>query len=308
MVSPFRLLFVKIMGLLFLLFFSFTPPTFVKKMELKFTWKQGIAARLQCTVKGSPELHIHWYWNERELNDGEKYKMSFKNGVATLEIMNVVVLDSGSYTCEVKTTFDINDIHFPRFYYPEPPSIRKEPHTIEAVKGAATQLEFEIAGTTPFEISWLKNRKVITSDQKYKIISQDSLSRLEILTFESADVGDYQCVISNDVGKVTAKATGTVKGSAPITVKWMKDSEILRDDDPNIKMSFENNVACLLITPVAISHGGKYSCQAENEAGRQKCEATLTVQGQVTSFLKILILASIAGSRGRGCWIVPVFC
>uniref|UniRef100_A0A3Q3XA73 Ig-like domain-containing protein n=1 Tax=Mola mola TaxID=94237 RepID=A0A3Q3XA73_MOLML len=55
-----------------------------------------------------------------------------------------------------------------------------------------------------------------------------------------------------------------------------------------------NNVACLLITPVAISHGGKYSCQAENEAGRQKCEATLTVQGQVTSFLKILILASMS--------------
>ena len=70
-------------------------------MEPKFTWKQGITARLQCTVKGSPELHIHWYRNEIELNDGEKYKTSFKNGAATLEITNVVVLDSGSYTCEV---------------------------------------------------------------------------------------------------------------------------------------------------------------------------------------------------------------
>lgn len=66
----------------------------------------------------------------------------------------------------------------------------------------------------------------------------------------------------------TVKLQGTIKGSAPITVKWMKDSEILRDDDPNIKMVFENNVACLLITTVAISHGGKYSCQAENEAGQ----------------------------------------
>lgn len=77
------------------------PPTFVKKMEPKITWKQGIAARLQCTIKGSPELHIHWFWNERELSDGDKYKMSFKNGVATVEIMNLVVTDSGSYTCEV---------------------------------------------------------------------------------------------------------------------------------------------------------------------------------------------------------------
>lgn len=74
---------------------------FVKKMEPKLTWKQGVAARLQCTVKGSPELCIHWFWNDIELSDGDKYKVSFKGGVATLEIINLVVMDSGSYTCEV---------------------------------------------------------------------------------------------------------------------------------------------------------------------------------------------------------------
>lgn len=83
------------------------------------------------------------------------------------------------------------------------------------------------------------------------------------------------------------KLQGTIKGSAPITVKWMKDSEILRDDDPNTKMVFENNVASLSITAVAINHGGKYSCQAENEAGQQKCEATLTVQGQGKSLMQM---------------------
>lgn len=86
----------------------------------------------------------------------------------------------------------------------------------------------------------------------------------------------------------TVKLQGTIKGSAPITVKWMKDSEILRDDDPNVKMMFDNNVASLSITTVAISHGGKYSCQAENEAGQQKCEATLTVQGQIFYAFELL--------------------
>lgn len=98
------------------------------------------------------------------------------------------------------------------FLHPEPPSIRKELQTLEAVKGAAAQLECEITGTAPFEICWLKNKKAITSDQKRKIISQEHLSRLEIQTFESADVGDYQCVISNDVGKVTTKALAKLKG------------------------------------------------------------------------------------------------
>lgn len=79
------------------------------------------------------------------------------------------------------------------------------------------------------------------------------------------------------------KLQGTVKGSAPIAVKWMKDSEIMRNDDPNITMSFENNVASLSITVVSSSHAGKYLCHAENEAGQQKCEAALTVHGQMTS-------------------------
>lgn len=73
-------------------------------------------------------------------------------------------------------------------------------------------MEYEIAGTAPFEITWSKNRKPITSDKKYNIISQQSLSRLEILTFESADVGDYQMVVSNEVGKVSTKAVAKLKG------------------------------------------------------------------------------------------------
>lgn len=70
-------------------------------MEPKITWKKGASASLQCTVKGSPELHIHWFWNDIELSDGDKYKISFKNGSATLEILNLEITHSGSYTCEV---------------------------------------------------------------------------------------------------------------------------------------------------------------------------------------------------------------
>lgn len=80
------------------------------------------------------------------------------------------------------------------------------------MKGAAAHLECEVTGTAPFEITWLKNKKPITSDQKYKMISQDSIARLEIQTFDTADIGDYQCVISNDVGKVTTKAMAKLKG------------------------------------------------------------------------------------------------
>lgn len=75
------------------------------------------------------------------------------------------------------------------------------------------------------------------------------------------------------------KLQGTLKGSAPISVKWMKDSELLRDDDPTVTMSFENNVASISFSSPEIKHGGKYTCLAVNDAGQQKCEAVLTIQG-----------------------------
>lgn len=77
----------------------------------------------------------------------------------------------------------------------------------------------------------------------------------------------------------TVKLQGTLKGSTTITTKWLKDSELLRDDDPNVKMSFENNVVSISFSSVQTEHGGKYTCLAQNEAGQQKCDAVLSIQG-----------------------------
>uniref|UniRef100_A0A669BVV8 Ig-like domain-containing protein n=1 Tax=Oreochromis niloticus TaxID=8128 RepID=A0A669BVV8_ORENI len=64
-------------------------------------WKQGSTARLQCTVKGSPELHTTWFLNNSELSTSGRHAVGLKDGVATLEIHNVMLTDSGNYTCEV---------------------------------------------------------------------------------------------------------------------------------------------------------------------------------------------------------------
>lgn len=77
----------------------------------------------------------------------------------------------------------------------------------------------------------------------------------------------------------TVKLQGVLKGSVPMTIKWLKDSQLLRDDDPNVKMTFENHVASIAFSSLEMKYGGKYTCIAENEAGQQKSEAVLTIQG-----------------------------
>lgn len=80
----------------------------------------------------------------------------------------------------------------------------------------------------------------------------------------------------------------STKGSLPITLTWMKDKDVITESN-NVKMSFENNIGTLHIGTVEMNCSGKYSCHAENEAGSQKCLATLIVKGQFDNVLVCLI-------------------
>lgn len=76
-------------------------PVFVRRLEANTVWKQGATARLQGSITGSPMLHTSWFFNNNELRSGGRYEISLKDGVASLEVQDVVLSDSGNYTCEV---------------------------------------------------------------------------------------------------------------------------------------------------------------------------------------------------------------
>lgn len=55
--------------------------------------------------------------------------------------------------------------------------------------------------------------KRLSTDKKYRLVSQGSLASLEIHSFESSDVGEYECVVSNEVGSVTSQAVVKQRGN-----------------------------------------------------------------------------------------------
>lgn len=67
-------------------------------------------------------------------------------------------------------------------------------------------------------------------------------------------------------------------GSQPLTVSWIKDERILENDE-TFHITFEKNVARLKIQNIELNHSGRYTCQAKNESGVEKCFALLLVQG-----------------------------
>uniref|UniRef100_A0A8I3PWK2 Ig-like domain-containing protein n=1 Tax=Canis lupus familiaris TaxID=9615 RepID=A0A8I3PWK2_CANLF len=98
----------------------------------------------------------------------------------------------------------------------------------------------------------------------------------------------------------TVTLQAAVRGSEPISVTWMKGQEILKEDG-KIKTSFSNGVATLIIPDVQISHGDKYTCLAENEAGSQTSVGELIVKDRDIAPFFTKPLRNVASVVGSAC-------
>ncbi|KAJ8012937.1 hypothetical protein DPEC_G00048070, partial [Dallia pectoralis] len=279
------------------------PPTFSMRLESSKLVKNGQSLILSCKVTGSPLINVKWLKNETEIASNDKYRLSFADSVATLEIVNCSVDDSGDYIC-VASSDAGSDRCSSTVTVKEPPMFLKTFESKETVKGSDVVIEGVVSGSAPFEISCYQDTKLIRSDKRHRINVQDGVVSLLILKCESGDVGKYQCTIANEVGQTTCDCQITLKeppsfvekientnslvgmeismqctlsGSLPMTVLWMKDDHEVKED-VHAKISFDTRTAFLTLRNIQMKHSGKYICHAQNEAGSQKCLATLTVK------------------------------
>uniref|UniRef100_A0A8D0FRV4 Ig-like domain-containing protein n=1 Tax=Strix occidentalis caurina TaxID=311401 RepID=A0A8D0FRV4_STROC len=98
------------------------------------------------------------------------------------------------------------------FFPGEPPVFSRKPSPVDMLKGTEVNLECEISGTPPFDVTWYKDRRQIRSSKKYKVTAKNYHTSVRILNVEAADVGEYQCKAQNDVGSDTCFCTVKLKG------------------------------------------------------------------------------------------------
>lgn len=60
---------------------------------------KGSFIDLECIVAGSHPISIQWFKDDQEIPASEKYKFSFHDNTAFLEISHLEGTDSGTYTC-----------------------------------------------------------------------------------------------------------------------------------------------------------------------------------------------------------------
>ena len=82
------------------------------------------------------------------------------------------------------------------------------------MKGLEATLECEVTGTPPFEVKWLKNNKEMFSSKKYAISTKESVFTLHVTNCDVSDVGEYQCIISNEGGSCSCSTRLSLKGQS----------------------------------------------------------------------------------------------
>lgn len=69
------------------------------KLEPSQLLKTGQPLKMSCKVHGTPVISIAWFKNGEEIISDHRHTMSFDSTVATLEVENCSVVDSGEYVC-----------------------------------------------------------------------------------------------------------------------------------------------------------------------------------------------------------------
>lgn len=165
----------------------------------------GSRARLYCDIRAIPTPFLRWYKDNIPLDDNQKYHSSFNGSTAVLEIDIVDMEDNGTYRCvatnvngsaETCACLEVKDAEC------LPPRIITElSKNIEVLEGNPVKFQFEVAGTQPFDIIWMKDGCLLPDCSDFKQnVTEDGMVTLSLSDVYQEDSGDYRCEVYNIYG------------------------------------------------------------------------------------------------------------
>ena len=99
-IKVFLIIFLMVTSII--LFYTLEPPTFVRTPARVSVVRLGQSQVFECHVAGTPEIDIYWFKEGSEIIPSDRFKITFTNSVATLEVCGPESKDSGIYYCEAR--------------------------------------------------------------------------------------------------------------------------------------------------------------------------------------------------------------
>lgn len=214
-------------------------PHFTKELN-ELELREGVNAKLECTVVGKPVPKVQWFRDGNPINIDNSHFVSKteENGHHILIVNNARTSDAGTYTCKAvnkagKAETEA-DLLFPKYILERTKEEEIQPFFIQKLesktvkKGEQVELECKINKESKPEIQWFLNDKLIDLTTKQNLIVEkldDGTIKLKILSTLKEEIGVYKCEAVNKVGK--AETSATLKYAQEIEIKAESESSMI---------------------------------------------------------------------------------
>uniref|UniRef100_A0A0R3RPN8 Hemicentin-1 n=1 Tax=Elaeophora elaphi TaxID=1147741 RepID=A0A0R3RPN8_9BILA len=245
---------------------------------------------IECKRTGIPTPKNIWSFNGRTIFPSEKIEIL--NNSTSLILKEIQVNQEGRYSCTA--TNKVGRAEADTFLQiTAPPKILTSVDELKVIQGQGQTIRCEVSGTPAPKVEWLKN------GQRFNATVAQSSSNLHYIHLREAQVGDagrYTCIARNRAGEhrmttqlyvlvppmiLEGERVVQVKENATLTLEciasgnpkpmivWKRDGRLL----PTSGSRF-------VITSSKVSDGGRYTCEARNEAGK------VSIDFEVDVFIK----------------------
>ena len=99
-----------------------------------------------------------------------------------------------------------------------PPSFPKKITSLQQTEGQAVRFECRVAGSSPIEVSWLKDGEPLKNQNEFSMSYDDNTAALQIHKGEMRHSGEYTCVATNSVGTASCRAKLTLQGLSGFSI------------------------------------------------------------------------------------------
>ncbi|XP_028269954.1 hemicentin-1 isoform X2 [Parambassis ranga] len=264
-------------------------------------FSRGDEIRLVCSASGSPPPQLLWSHGNMFLTNRLRLSMD-QHGV--LIIRGALPEDAGNYTCQATNEAGTAS-QSASLTYAEAPIITVVQQVVLVSVGGDATLKCQAAGVPSPLVHWFKGEFEVGSAP---FVEHDVRhGTLHIRGVQEVDAGQYSCVASNAAGTSAGTVNlevgvGPLFSEAPVdmtasvgqnitlpcaargfplpTVTWRRQDgrQILtRTDGHSRTMQLENGH--LLIRSAWLDDEGLYICEAKNQFGTIKSEASVSVTG-----------------------------
>uniref|UniRef100_A0A665VT70 Hemicentin-1 n=1 Tax=Echeneis naucrates TaxID=173247 RepID=A0A665VT70_ECHNA len=283
----------------------YVPPSIDGPAEESITETISNPVTFSCDASGIPPPRLAWLKNGRPIENSESLEMHIFSGGSKLQIARSQLSDSGTYTCLASNVEGKAHKSY-HLTIQVPPSIvgSELPTEMGVLLHENIQLVCQVKGSPSPTIQWLKDGKIIHSEEKKGLRISPDGSSLTVIRAHTTDSGKYTCVASNTAGEEdrifnlnvyvppaidgnteTVEELTTVldssvniecvaTGSPAPQLNWLKNGLPLPVSS-HIRLLSAGQV--LRITRTQVSDGGTYTCVASNRAGVDNRQYNLQV-------------------------------